>query len=698
MPSWLGKLFATGRKPSQEQALQNNAETSATPQSLSSIAVSQGDSQLAAGQLAEAEQSYRQAISAYPENAKALYKLGFTLKELGRTNEAIQVLTKAAICDPSVADIWFISSECLRATDALQCPQCITHLQRCLRIDPTFEAAYSSLVGLFLSQQRFDEAAAVLSAAIGHFPDSLEFNFLLGNIRFEQRHFAEAIVRFKAVVVIQPENDHAYGNLAQALEKFGNLHDAAKTIRHACTLNPDAAEWPMNEGFIAQSDERFDDAIASLQRAIALRPNYPEAHANLGSVYQKKRQFNLAESSYREALRINPASAELHFNLGSVLFDQLQYDAAIEAYRTALKLNPSHDRALLNLASAYVTLRQFPDALANIDTVIANRPDHADAHWNKAVLLLLLGDFQNGWREYEYRWKTTTIQEQWQFTRPQWSGREDIQGKTIFLYAEQGIGDTIQFVRFVDAVKQKGANIVLQVQPPLLRLLGSLKSIDRILSLNDVPGDLSFDYQCPIMSLPFALGTQLQTVPAKVPYIEAPKDRIAHWREKLPSSSTPRVGFVWAGNPTHKNDHNRSMSLQTLTPLLGIAGPNFFSLQKEVPKADRDLFDTLHSLRDLSPNLTDFAETAAIISHLDLVITVDTSVAHMAGALGIPVWIMLPENPDYRWLLDRSDSPWYPSARLFRQSAAGNWGKVIEAIGANLRDFPARGLQSGQLS
>jgi tetratricopeptide (TPR) repeat protein len=691
MPAWLGKLFAPRRKSSQEQVSENNTET--TPEARSSALVSQGDSQLAAGDLAGAEQHYRQAVSTHPENAKARFKLGYTLQESGRTGEAEQALRQAANCDPAIADIWFLLGEGARAKDATQS---IATLRRCLHIDPAFEVAYSSLIGVLLNQQRFDEAASALSTAVQHFPHSLEFNFLLGNIHFEQEHFAEAVLHFKAAIAIQPENDNSYGNLAQALEKLDQLDHARKAIQYACILNPGAAEWQMNDGVIAQKDNRLDYAIESLQRALALRPDYADAHANLGSVYQKKRQFDLAEASYREALRCNRTAAELHFNLGSVLFDRLQLQAAVDAYQSALQLNPAHDRAQLNLASTLIALRQFPAALTHIEAVVTLQAEHADAHWNKAVLLLLLGDFLNGWREYEYRWKTTTQQESAQYTQPQWMGSEDIRGKTILIFAEQGLGDTIQFVRFVTEVKAKGATVLLQVQPPLQKLLSNFNGVDHLFSQHDKLDGVPFDFQCPLMSLPFALRTQLETIPTQVPYIDAPADRVQHWREQFPSSSKPRVGLVWAGNPNHKNDHNRSMSLQTLAPLLGITDLNFLSLQKEVPKPDRDLFDTIDTLQDLSPHLTDFAETAAIIANLDLVIAVDTSVAHMVGALGVPAWIMLPDNPDYRWLLDRADCPWYPSARLYRQARAGDWSDVIDAIGADLRTLAERRLQSGQ--
>jgi hypothetical protein len=311
------------------------------------------------------------------------------------------------------------------------------------------------------------------------------------------------------------------------------------------------------------------------------------------------------------------------------------------------------------------------------------QPDYADAHWNEALLRLVRGDFSRGWAKYQWRWKSESLGvSKRNFLQPLWLGAEAIDGTTILLHSEQGFGDTIQFCRYVPLVAARGARVILEVESPLHEIMTNLAGATQVISRGDALPD--FDFQCPLPSLPLAFGTRLETIPAATAYLRAPDQTLKNWQARLGPKARPRIGLVWSGRPAHKNDQNRSISLRSLLPLLDIEA-TFVSLQKDVRSDDAAVLKERNDVLNFGDELKDFSNTAALILQLDLVISVDTSVAHLAGALGAPVWILLPYSPDWRWLLDRDDSPWYPSVRLFRQQQIGNWAGVIDQVKNELR-------------
>jgi hypothetical protein len=325
--------------------------------------------------------------------------------------------------------------------------------------------------------------------------------------------------------------------------------------------------------------------------------------------------------------------------------------------------------------------------MACYEQVLLLEPTCVEAQGNRGLMLLTLGDLGAGWEQLEWRWKQPNRKKELRkFAQPRWLGQVPVEGKTILLYAEQGLGDSIQFVRYAHPLAQAGADVIVQVQAPLVPLLRGVAGIDNVIGPKDrLP---SFDLQCPLMSLPLAFRTTLETIPASTPYLSAPDERIATWSERLGKATTPRVGIVWSGNPKHGNDRNRSIGLKTLLPLLSL-GIEVVSIQKDVRDADSEVLKSQPQIRVLGNELNDLADTAAVISLLDLVVSVDTAPAHLAGALGKRVWVLLPFSPDWRWLLDREDSPWYPTARLFRQTSFGNWDTVVRRVVGELqRTFP----------
>jgi hypothetical protein len=394
-----------------------------------------------------------------------------------------------------------------------------------------------------------------------------------------------------------------------------------------------------------QKLKRFDDALAACDQALAVRPDYAEALSNRGVTLRELQRFEEAIDSFDRALAARPDYAEALSNRGVTLQELQRLDAAFASY----------------------------------DRAIAVRSDYAEAHWNKALLQLQTGCFRDGWRGYEWRRKLDSWVAR-PFAAPEWQG-EDIAGQRLLLYAEQGFGDTIQFARYVPLVAARGARVVLEVQPALKSLLAGLGGVETLVAKG---GPLPpFDRQCPLLSLPLRFGASLEAIPATVPYLHAPNDKIDAWQQRLPLD-TALVGLVWSGNPAYTRDHDRSIAFAQLAPLLAVPDVRFVSLQKEVRAGDARALQDHPDVIDLRADLKDFVDTAAVIAQLDLIITVDTAVAHLAGAMGKPVWVLLPFLPDFRWLLDRDDSPWYPSARLFRKSATRNWDDVVARVAHEL--------------
>jgi hypothetical protein len=354
-------------------------------------------------------------------------------------------------------------------------------------------------------------------------------------------------------------------------------------------------------------------------------------------------------------------------------------DAALADFARMIALKPDSAQAHHNVGIALFVRDQLDDALASFERAIARNPEFAAAHHNAGLLLLLNGDFARGWDEFEWRWTNTDLAPtRRSFPQPLWLGDEDVAGKTVLLHGEQGFGDAIQFCRYVPMVAKRGAKVVLEVSPALTDLMRSIAGSPEIVGFGAPLPD--FQLHCPLLSLPLAFKTRVDTIPAGVPYLSPPRSSVEKWKSRIPPATVPRIGVVWAVNPKHGNDSNRSVGLRAMLPLLSQSGARFFSLQKELREGDREILRGHPDIVHLGDELETFTDTAAIVSLLDLVISIDTSIVHLAGALAKPVWILLPYTPDWRWQLDRADSPWYPTARLFRRSRRADWSEVIAQI------------------
>jgi tetratricopeptide (TPR) repeat protein len=505
---------------------------------------------------------------------------------------------------------------------------------------------------------------------------------------YERGQLAEAHRLAQAILAVKTDDFDALHLIAVLKAAQRRFDEALADYERALAVRPDSADALYNRGIALKELKRFDEALASYDRALAVRADYPEALYNRGNTLQELKRFDEAVASYDRALAVRADYAPALNNRGNALKSLQRLEEALASYEGAIAARPDYAHALSNRAVTLEGMKRLDEALASYDAALAVRPDYADARWNRSMLQLLTGDFNTGWREYEWRWKTNKPELiKRDFAQPVWLGQVGIAGRTILLHGEQGLGDTIQFCRYVPLVAARRARVLLDVPASLQSLMASFAGLAEIVPANGGPPQ--FDLHCPLLSLPLALRTTIDRVPAQVPYLTVRSKDAQRWGARLPPRDRPRIGLAWSGNPRHGHDSSRSIPLRSLLPLLDIDA-SFISLQKEVRPDDAAVLNDRKDLLHLADELATFSDTAALIANLDLVISVDTSIAHLAGALAKPVWVLLPFVPDWRWLLDREDSPWYPTARLFRQESRGDWPTVIRRVAAALEQAVVR--------
>ena len=498
-------------------------------------------------------------------------------------------------------------------------------------------------------QQRLDEALASLDGAIALRPDFIEALLMRGIVLFDLGRFEEAVASYDRVLALQPDAQ-AFHCRGTALYSLG----------------------------------RFDEAVASYDRALALGPD-ADAFDTRGAALYKLGRLDEAVASYDRALALGP-DAEVFTRRGAAMYDLGRFDEALASYDRALALQPDYVQARNSRGAALENLRRHDEALASYDRALALKPDHAKTHWNRSLVVLRMGDLKRGFQAYRWRFQANEAPPS-PFTCPEWQG-EPITGKRLVIFHEQGLGDTLQFVRYAPMAAALGAQVTLFVPSALVKLLRA--SLPDIEVANSLPKDIVFDYQAPMLCLPAVFGTTLDTVPARTPYLLADPTAAADRARRLQALPGCKVGLVWAGGKKIPNaDARRSLKLAQFAPLADIPGVQFVSLQLGEPAGQAKTPPAGLQLIDWTAEIGDYADTAALVANLDLVITVDTSVAHLAGALGKPVWILSRYDGCWRWLLNRGDSPWYPTARLFHQPAMGDWQSVITEVTAALQAFSA---------
>ncbi len=564
---------------------------------------------------------------------------------------------------------------------------------------------------------RMAEAEQLYQRILKRQPEQADTLRLFGVLNRQRGKLEEARTWLEKALVVQPQSAESHHDLGLAFFEMGRLEKAISAYQQAIQIQPEFSDAHYNLGNAYYALKRWKEAEASYRRAVEQQPDLAQAHYNLGLLAQEARQPEAAISSYEQAIRFDPTHLDALLNLGIALKDAGRMEESESCLQRVLTLNPAHVKARVNLATIFaIRARQstaqqdldraealcqealqidsdLPEAWSNlgvirqakgaVDEAIAcceralkSRPEDAETRFNLAIGQLLSGQFEPGWHNYEARWKTPNpIFADRGFSQPLWKG-EDLAGRTLLVHAEQGHGDTIQFVRYLPLLAQRGARVILECQPALKPLLTTVEGVSNIIERGEPTP--ACDYQIPLMSLPLQMRTSIETIPDRVPYLRVP-DGIKLDLHSPPSTRL-RMGLVWAGSPHHSSDRIRSLQLLNLAPIWSLSGIAVYSLQIGTPRQQLVEVEGANGIIDLSSQLTDFAVTASAIQQLDLVVTVDTAVAHLSGALNKPAWVLLPFAPDWRWLLDRKDSPWYPGMRLFRQPRPGDWAAVIDAV------------------
>ena len=552
---------------------------------------------------------------------------------------------------------------------------------------PASDAAFDEAL-LLQRQGNVPAAEQLYRAVLGRNPDHSGALHQLSLLCLGRDEFDEAARLLRRWIAREPDVSGAHNNLGIALKGLNRPAEAVAHFEKAIELDPDRVETWYSLGRTQQVLGRPAQARECYARAIALRPDHAEAN-NALAVLLAPTDPEQALACFRRAIAARPAYADGHNNMGILLHALGRDEDAVASFRRALAIKPDHADAYNNLGLTLRDLNRHEESLRCFELAQAIEPDHVDAHVNEALVRLALGDYAAGWKEYVWRLHSVNFSKgKKRPAQPLWLRQSDISGRTILLHGEQGLGDTIQFARFVPKVAALGGKVILAVQRPLTALMAGLAGVSIVRGQGDpVP---PFDAFCPLPSLPLAFKTTLETIPADVPYLSVPADRLAKWRAVLDGPARPlgrpRIGLMWTRGAASPQDR-RSLPLRLLLPLLELRDIQFVALQKELPEGEVALFQSTGVPGFLGERLADLADTAAIIAMLDLVITIDTSIAHVAGALGKSMWVLLPFSADWRWLRDRSDSPWYPTARLFRQPAPGDWQSVVRQVAEALHRF-----------
>ena len=612
------------------------------------------------GKLLEAAAVFQRVLASEPRNGDAMHSLGVTMAQLGQAQEALKLLSAAVKIQPlnaaAQANLGNALSELGRYAEAVHC------YDRAVTLKPNLASAYRARGIALVNLGQMDGALASLGQAVACAPDDAQ----------------------------------SHNDLGVAMDLAQRHAEALRSYSRAVALNPNLSEAHYNRGKIFLRFDHPAEALASFDRSVALAPTQFESHLRRGIALAMLERHEEALASFDLAILLNPNSAEAFDNRGVALGRLSRPNEALTSFFRATELQPDYADAHSNAANALKNLQKYREALSRFDRALSFKPEDPVSTWGKALIHLSLGEFREGWALYESRFRLPHLRPlQRSFDVPRWSGKEDLHGHTLLVHAEQGLGDTLQFCRYIPRLEASGARVVFEVQPVLIPLLNSLKIRGLLVGSGEpLP---PFDLHCPLLSLPSALGTEINSIPGGVPYLMADPAAVEKWQRRLAPLGGLKVGINWQGNLEAEKQNSlqgRSFPLLVAAPLARIPAIHLISLQKGPGAEERNRVDFGAALAQLTDPLVmgpeEFADTAAMLMALDLVVTSDTALAHLAGALGVSVWVVLPAVPDWRWLTDRGDSPWYPTMRLFRQQTAGDWDAVfgqvadeIALIGAN---------------
>lgn len=633
------------------------------------------------GQMQNALALYQRVLDVAPDNFPALFSLGTLFGQARRLEEAANYFAKAAAVEPKDFSAHFNLGMALEQLGRLE--EALASYSNAAALKPDYANIYNNLGNVQKILHRYDNALANYDKALALNQNLADVHNNRGNLLIDLQRYEEALASYQKAIALKPDFAVAYYNLGNLFNKLGRHDEALSCYDKVIAIHPGYAAAYNNRGLILQEKfKRYDEALASFDKAISVQQTFVEAYYNRGVLLSEMGKLEDAVSSYDMAISLNPGNPIVYNNRGNALRGLQRHEESLSNFNKAIALKPDFAEAYYGRGVVFCDTGRINQAMDDYNKALSLRRDYPEANFNKGVFELLLGNFEEGWPLYEWRWVVNQQNLGKDYGgRTLWLGGQPLTGKTILVCPEQGLGDFIQFVRYVPLIEALGANVILEVYPALVPLIRTLKGAFKIITKGDALPDV--DYYCPIMSLPLALKTTIGTIPNEVPYLSTSPQKQIEWQRRLGPKVKPRVGLVWAGSSFHKNDSNRSIPLRQLSSVLDL-DIEFHSLQKEI-RADDETILVKSSMHAHQQALSDFADTAALVAEMDLVIAVDTSVAHLAGAMAKPVWILLPYVPDYRWLWERNDSPWYPTARLFRQERLGDWAGVIDKVVAELK-------------
>jgi tetratricopeptide (TPR) repeat protein len=647
-----------------------------------------------ADRLIEAAEIYAQILESAPGHPDALHLTGMLALRNGDLPAAQRYIRRAIQENPAVA-LFHQNLAC--TLSALGRPaEAIASYRAALKLDPAAWESMLPLAELLAQAGAWQEAIPLLEQVIALAPEQPGAYAWLGSLRKESGDLNGAIDVFTEAVERFPGDWQMHFNLAGALFEANRLTDCLESYRNAVRLRSEFADAHNCVGRVLHEFNDFDGARASYLRALELDPAHADALSNLGALMMDEGRLPEAEAVLRRALGLHPDLLNARSNLGTVLTRTGDVSGAVECFRRVLTCDPKHVAALCSMGFLHDNHGDEEGAVGYFALALEQEPQSALARFNLSSHLLAHGDFKRGWQEYERRWQVRQFySKRKRMEQPQWRG-EAIAGSRILLYSEQGFGDTLQFVRYVPMVAALGAEVILEVQPGVFNLLRNFEGASQVIAAGFCVAPIEFAWHCPLLSLPLAFATELDTIPAAVPYVQAQEEQVVAWSARIAPTGL-RIGIVWSGNPEHTRDRLRSIDLAEWKGVLGVEGVTFYSLQKGAGVAQLQVIEEELRPFNLDNELRDFTDTAAVIANLDLVICVDTAVAHLAGAMGKPVWILIPPAADWRWLRGREDSPWYPTARLFRRAEGGGWAEVLDRVRIELEAMVANsGLEASQ--
>jgi len=631
--------------------------------------------------LDDAEATFRRAAEIAPNDPQVHYNLAALLALREQKEEAIVFYRRAVAIAPKFAEAQFNLGNLLR--DAGELAEAETCYAAALAARPTYVKGAMALANTQLRLGKQTAAESTYKLALQMEPNNVDARYWLGSLLQSQGRLDEAAAELQAAVLLNPRHVEAQNNLGCIFRAQKKLDQAEQCFRIALDARPDFPETLSNLGSVLHDRKRFEEAADLFRRALAAKPDFTQAHNNLGTVYHDQRKYEDALACYQRALELEPASAESILNVGSALQMLGKTDEAVELYHKSIAADPNLARAHYCLAAALHTLSRDDEALESYAEALRLKPDYPEAHYNRGFVYLARGELTKGWADYEWRLKCTDYKGR-RFNVPRWDGGP-LNGRTLLIHTEQGLGDTLHFIRYVRLIQQRGGTVYVEVPPALAPLLRTSGVTGIIPGGSPLP---KFDLEIPLLSVPGALGTTLENIPAQVPYLSAETRLVKHWRGQIRHLPGFKVGIVWQGNRDYAFDRFRSIPLAAYAPLADVPGVTLISLQKGYGSEQLAELSGSFEVLDLAPQLDAggaFVDTAAVMSNLDLVISSDTAAAHLAGGLGVPVWLATAKSPEWRWLLERSDNPWYPTMRLFRQGTVGDWSDVFKRMKQELQ-------------